>query len=370
MFSFRRMKLSLIILAFLLFYPFVAYAIEYGGIGGRPAYPREGEPKTESIFLHEITPGEQIEEGIQIINNSAETKTLMVYSADSTPSTDGGYACEQYSEEKDAVGEWIVLSKERVTLKSMSTELIPFVINIPEDVEVGEYNGCILIQESKEDVENRAGINLSMRTGLRVSLTLPGEIVKKLSLQDFTVTKQSNGNFILHPEVKNEGNVSLDTEVKVITKNLFGKVSAEHGGIYNILRDDTSKWNFEFTPSMWGGRYSSQVFVKYNDGLEDIELESEVIEYYSMPTQRAILFITLAILPVILITVIFVVRGYIIKKEVKKWIEYTVQEGDNIDKLAKRHTVSWKRIVKVNRLKSPYVLQTNQTLKLPPRKKS
>lgn len=31
-------------------------AIEYGGFGGRPAYPRADNPRTESIFIHTLEP--------------------------------------------------------------------------------------------------------------------------------------------------------------------------------------------------------------------------------------------------------------------------------------------------------------------------
>ena len=34
-----------------------SFAIEYGGFGGRPAYPRADNPRTESIFIHTLEPG-------------------------------------------------------------------------------------------------------------------------------------------------------------------------------------------------------------------------------------------------------------------------------------------------------------------------
>ncbi len=36
---------------------FSVEAIEYGGFGGRPAYPRADNPRTESIFLYTLEPG-------------------------------------------------------------------------------------------------------------------------------------------------------------------------------------------------------------------------------------------------------------------------------------------------------------------------
>lgn len=36
---------------------FSVSAIEYGGFGGRPAFPREDNARTESIFIHTLEPG-------------------------------------------------------------------------------------------------------------------------------------------------------------------------------------------------------------------------------------------------------------------------------------------------------------------------
>lgn len=47
---------TLVSLAFLSYTSFVS-AIEYGGFGGRPAFPREDNARTESIFIHTLDPG-------------------------------------------------------------------------------------------------------------------------------------------------------------------------------------------------------------------------------------------------------------------------------------------------------------------------
>ena len=38
------------------------HAIEYGGFGGRPAYPRPDNDRTESIFVHTLEPGTEQKE--------------------------------------------------------------------------------------------------------------------------------------------------------------------------------------------------------------------------------------------------------------------------------------------------------------------
>lgn len=78
-------------------------------------------------------------------------------------------------------------------------------------------------------------MNLSIRTGLRVALTVPGEIQRKLEIVGFDYKRQ-NGTIVLHPQVKNTGNVSIDTDVSVVTRYFFGVKYSEQGGEYPVLR--------------------------------------------------------------------------------------------------------------------------------------
>ena len=123
------------------------FAIEFKGIGGRPAYPRNDNPRTDSIFVHTINPGEEIKDGVRVINNADIEKTLLVYGADSIKSSGGGFACKQLLDTQTQVGIWIKLEKTEVTLQPHTNEVIDFVIVAPINAPVGENNGCILIQE-------------------------------------------------------------------------------------------------------------------------------------------------------------------------------------------------------------------------------
>lgn len=178
-----------IVVSFFLLFQ-TSFAIEYGGFGGRPAYPRADNPRTESIFVHTLEPGAVQKEGITVVNNSTETKTVLVYAADSTPSTGGAFACKQFSEEKTDVGSWISLNKTELTLSAGSTQIVPFTITVPANAGVGEHNGCVLIQEKKPKRDDQPGVNLSIRTGLRVAIMVPGDIERKLEIAGFDYKRQ------------------------------------------------------------------------------------------------------------------------------------------------------------------------------------
>ena len=353
------------------------FAVEYGGFGGRPAYPRIDNPRTESIFVHTMEPGNIQDEGVLIVNNSAEQKTILVYAVDSTPSTGGAFACGQASSGKDDVGSWITLEKTEVTLDSGTNEIIPFTINVPQNASVGEHNGCIVMQEQKTQAKVGSGASLSFRTGLRVVVTIPGELKRKLEIVGFTVTPKK-GNYLLHPLVENTGNVSIDANILVETRYFFGLKYFTIGGQYPILRDDTSDWNFELKKPFWGGWYRSHFFVEYDEnsgasvgilsGKTLTRLDGSSVWFFSFPTPAGlaieIMFFLLALFGGFLI-----ILSQKRKKWIKEnWLSYEVKAGEDINSLAKQFDVSWKLLVKVNKLKPPYACQMGEKIQVPPKK--
>lgn len=353
------------LLALLSFVP--TYAIEYGGIGGRPAYPRKEEPKSDNVFIHTVNEGDNIKEGIKVMNNTQEVKTLMIYPADYIPSTDGGFACKQLAEKQTEVGTWINLEKKEITLEPMTNEIIDFAINVPTSLDAGEHNGCVLVQEKKPETK-KAGMNLSIRTGLRVLLTVPGDLVRKLELLSFKVVPNSQGHYFLIPELKNTGNVSIDANVKVITTNMFGMKYFQHGGVYSILKKDTARWNFELKHPFWGGFFKSKVVVDYNDGNKQVFLEKPAITFFVIPTIQAMIIIFAAILPFLLLVLFILIRRAEARLVKSTWGPLTITPGDTVTSIAKRYNVSWKKLARVNKIKAPYSLNSGEQILVPVKK--
>jgi len=375
----KTLTFFLTIVFFLLLTQNRAQAIEYGGIGGTPAYPRSNNPRTQSIFIHTLKPGSTQLEGVRVINNRDEIKTLLVYVADSTPSSGGGFACKQYTEPKTEVGSWLTLEKEEVTLLPNTNELVNFVIKVPEKAEIGEHNGCILIQEKIENQQEHVGVNLSFRTGLRVAITIPGEIVRKLDILDFSVIEQENGNLLLRPKIKNSGNVSIDTNISIITKNIWGKEITHHSGKFPIFRGDVLELNFIFERPFWGGYYFSYLSLEYeanqdaeiglDTGEDVIYLEGPRVKFFSKPRLYAIFLFSLLSFCLVLCVgflIFYIKRVSWIKNG---WKKYKVKKGEKIDVIAKRHNVSWKFFAKINKIKAPFTLRTGSIIRVPASKK-
>ncbi|MBL8030878.1 MAG: LysM peptidoglycan-binding domain-containing protein [Candidatus Doudnabacteria bacterium] len=359
--------------------PLSARAVEYGGVGGRPANPRSGNPRTESIFIHTLNPGESVTDGVKVLNNTPEQKTLLVYAVDSAVSSGGAFACTQAVDEKKDVGRWIVLSKTEVVLPSLAYEVVPFKLSAPLTASVGEHNGCIIIQEKKAQAsggQQQGGIQLSFRTGLRVAVLVPGAISRKLAISGFSVERKPTGVFLLKPAVKNEGNVSVDANVQVTTSYFFGKELTRNGGEYPVLRGEESKWNLDLARPFWGGWYKSALSVSYDANPtaqigsaaneQQVTLRGPAVWFWSTPAPAAIV-IECSVLLVLLGLCVGIMRGLIVRRVVRKtWVTRPVRSGETLNDIARSFGISWKALARANKLRAPYALKVGQKIKVPP----
>lgn len=374
---------SILLVSFILLFTFpftslvnTLFAIEYGGIGGKPANPDPSNPRTKSIFIFTLSGGDSDEDEVLIINNTKERKTLLVYATDSQKSTDGSFACEQFSDEKQGVGAWIKLEKSEVTLEPSTNIKVPFTIDIPKNVDVGELNGCILIQEKKEAPgEDASGLSLSFRTGLRVVVTVPGEQIRDLTIKNFTA--QFDGNIIkTRMDVENTGNVSIDSNIKINLSSIFGTQVENVSNEFPILRGETSTYNIEIQRPFWGGFFTlspsvefdssqeAQVGIRNEDSLKEITFQPVTI--FIMPEPTA-LVIEIVIILTIFGTILVFAKKFKKKSDFKKnWTKvYMVEDGEDLESVANKFGVSWSDLAKVNKLKPPYNIKKGNILNVP-----
>lgn len=409
-----------------------AQAIVYGGVGGRPANIDPSNPRTSDVFIHTIEPGQSKNDAINVINNSAEKKTLMIYAADFSASSDGGYACSGLFDVQKDLGHWISfqplsppadhsslppaedsdhdgltnqqeqqlstnptladtdgdggtdaqeidrqlnpLQPVLIELAAGATRILPFTINVPPTADVGEHDGCIFVQEKKSSSVEQ-GISLSVRSGVRVMITVPGAITHRLNVVSFTTQPRAGGGIILHPAIKNSGNASVEADVRIITRNIFGRVVKQHGGKYTITRGNTSKWNFELGPQFWGGWYHSTISVGYDRDPQAqpgqpirqlATLLGPALNFWLRPTAMAWMIYGAGLVVLCILLLLAWVAQQRRSSIKRHWISYQVKKGETLQSLAKRWNVSWQLLAKANRLRPPYELLARQTLKAPP----
>jgi len=353
------------------------YAVENGSVGGKPARPRDDNPRSQSIFVHEMEPGDSIEEAILIVNNSDQVKTINVYPVDSQIASGGTFTCAQKLDLAVGVGTWIKLAEEKITLEPDSTKEVPFTISVPKNASPGEQNGCIAIQaEEPPQSTQQEGVTLSFRSAIRVAITVPGEITKNLVFSGPIATRQENSTIRMSAGLRNNGNVSLDADIRVELRSFFGNTIRRVGGQYPVLSGNELVLNFETNPPFWGGWYRVDGRATYSSDTTKSLGEGGVEETINSPSSTIFVRpqpIALFIEAVILIAFAGLIAWLLIRRRYYSNIEsnaqvYTIKKTDTLHKIATHHNTSWKEIAKINKLKAPYHLEPGAELKLPPKK--
>jgi len=370
----RRIGTGLAVLAVLsLAWPSPAYAAETFGVGARPANPRADQPRTQSIFVYDMKPGTTTDDAVLVANNSSQQKVVKLYGVDSVVSSDGAFACAQEADAKKAVGSWIVLERLEVTLQPGESIKVPFTLTTPSKVDVGEHDGCIAVQAIDAVApRDQNGVALSFRSALRVAVTVPGDL--KTNLQaDAIKYVVNNDTLVLTPSFTNQGNVSVDADIRTQVNTIFGTPVESIDGTFLVLRDATSTFNFEAKRPFWGGYYTLSTQASYkplsrsvNGGTTNIVSQTVFVA----PHPFALLIETAAIIAIGGFVVWFILRKKRHAERLKFSRHHTMKPGENIQSIGNDYNVSWKLVARVNNLKAPYTLEPGQKLLIPGTRKS
>lgn len=352
--------------------PARALAVEQGGLGAKPAYPRTDNPRSQSIFVHKLQPGQQISDGVEVINGTSEPKQVLVYAVDSQASSGGAFACAQAVDKPVAVGKWIALDKKEVSLEPAQKQVVNFTITAPKDASPGEHNGCVVIQDTKQQrAPGNNGIVLSMRSAIRVALTVPGEIHKGLELSALGVQPKDDKKVLLNTSLRNSGNVSLDAQLTVTLSYALAGTVARASGSFPVLSGSEARFNFEGQRPFWGGWYRLQAVAAYNNNPADGVGEGSS---NTKAAQTSWVFITpqpvaAAVEGAVLVALSgaawwLLRRSRHHRRILQSRMVHTVAGGEDIRTIAEQYGMSWKTLARVNKLKPPYQLKAGQRLRV------
>ncbi len=359
-------------------------ALGYGGIGGRPAYTDPSNPRTQSIFIFSLRPGQSGSNAVEVINNTNTSQVISVDAVDSELATEGQFTCKQAVEPKTDVGAWIKLSSDSVSVPAYSHKYVAFTITVPNSnkINVGEHDGCITLEAASQTASpsTKNGVVLSFRTAIRVVVTIPGKLVKKLSINSLSVASNTNGTYQVTPTIQNEGNVSLDADLHLKLVSVFGfSTTTLKEGRMPVLPNSSESASYDLSHPFWGGFYVARATVSYNDnpstglGIQsnaNLKVLSKDSSLFLVTPQPLAAVIEVIIVLAIVVIIIWAFRRLANKRNVKSnWVKYTVKSGDTLTHLAEHTGTSWKIIASANNIKPPYTLTESQIIKLPPKHK-
>ncbi len=359
-----------------------AGAIDVGLRGIKPAHPIGTTGPGASWFIYELDRGETKEDAVLVTNQSDEDYTVEIYAVDAETTSDGAFApLKRYYEHKD-VGAWITLPQSVVTVPAKSEVEIPFTVKVPDDdVDVGEHFGAIIIQELKEKdtLGSGTGVEIVTRVGVRMYVTIPGEIKKGLEITDFRYELISRLNhqkeivpvdrfldFLgLKPSVRyflqmrNTGNVRVEPYVTLKIKNIFGRTIYESEEKYLgiVMPGRTNEVPLDWIDPPFIGKFTTTIELRFEGGETLTTTETVWIIPYPL-----IILIAAIIVLIIIIRLLFML---IVAKEKSKMKVHIVREGETIESIAGIYHVSWKYLARVNKLKAPYQLNVGQEILIP-----
>lgn len=353
--------------AFFLIFPQKLGALSFGGVGIRPSTVNGNR----DWFIYKLGPGESAEDYVDIFNNTPEEQRILLNVVDSEPSNIGAFALTGPNMEQKGIGKWVVLDEKEVVLKPEESRSVRFTITLPLDADVGEHSGAITASPTRLlKLEGLTGATIGTRVGARVYNTVPGEIVRKIRILDFSMNEnveKREYEFIL--KVKNEGNVSVSPQARLHIEGwgLLNRTEFFQNQVidreWQLLRNAEVTTNWQ-VPIPYFGSYKFYVTLHYEEKENEPRvLKTEVLARTIIPWRDA------AILGAILLALVLLIVGLILyrkrKYSGKGWSEYVVGEKDNVMALAQKCHIPWKMLVKVNKIKKPYFLSPGATILLP-----
>ncbi len=358
-------------------------AFAYGSVGGAPLVSLD--PTKKGWFVYQLGAGESYDDTFVVRNSSDKPWIAVVYPADQVLASGGGFALKPKGAEMSGMGKWVKMEGANengiieVLLEPGEQRLLPFTITIPHDVEIGETAGAILVEKkdpetakSPEINSGRSGVVLSMRTGTRIYNTVPGDIHEELVVGKGKFFKKGELNgmarYLLSYDIENKGSISTNAKIITTAKNIWrgGDVfydTTEEPPEFIVSPAATFDYNGRILMPKFGKiEVSSKVFMVGRKG-EETQIAEEYFSVIIIPWKE----VGFGALVIALIVFFFVWRRR--KYSGKGWDNYTVKSGDTVTTVAEKHGIDWEFLVKVNRIKSPFLLTKGQKILVPPPKK-
>lgn len=195
-----------------------AWAQEVKGLGIIPAVTDYDDPMG-SWFVYELKPGEVVNDQVAVINLYEEPVVVDLDSVDATTTKEGAFSLKEKAEAYESVGGWVTGLPESLSLQSQERRILDFSLKVPEGTEPGDHLGGLVVQKTATG-SAESQISVVGRTGVRIYVTVPGEVKKEVKVTELTFNKKSKK---LKLSLKNTGNVRLDNLlVKLNLKSKWG----------------------------------------------------------------------------------------------------------------------------------------------------
>jgi LysM repeat protein len=371
-------KIPFFLVLLVMFLPQLAKAVNTGTVGILPGNPDPDVRFSDAWFMYKLDLGRDKKDSIRVLNNKDETIVVKLYASDATTTVDGSFTLLTEEDAKADVGSWVKLAVEEVEIPPKSEKLIPFTINIPKNADVGDHMGGIVMREMEtDDRANIPGMGVRIITcvGVRIYETVPGEVKKSFDVTRFDWRFAPSGkaswikNFLdinkktlFFTGIKNKGNVRISPKITIDIKDIFGRTvghlpDQEAGVIFPGEEVKEAAVTWDDMPIF--GRYKVSMTASFFE--DGVGQGSREVIIWAIPYRIIFLLVILAVFLILL----RLTKIYFQEASKEKMPVYTVKLGDNLADVAKKFSVSWKRIAKMNYIGKPFEIRAGEKLFIP-----
>ncbi|MFA4930866.1 MAG: DUF916 domain-containing protein [Patescibacteria group bacterium] len=332
---------KILLILSLLLLPNLALAAEDGEMAIYPANWDGENELTKYWYIYNVDKGNTHHDQVVVENTGNTPLSIKIYPVDALTTADGAFALENEDENKDDVGAWVKLSESELDLAPNEQRVVDFTIDIPAETEPGEHIGGIIIEN--KTIKEGEQLNIKTRVGVRIYETVPGEVVKKASIDNIEVAGYYPSvwslfyKYNLKYDLINEGNVQIspDTDVSV-NSNWFGHVEAstnslDNGSIFPGKKITPEK---AIEKALWFGPYNLTI----TSQIEGVAPVQKVYTFWVLPWKLILL---------IAIVVVGLISWVYSSKKVSKNNSKIKKEVKNNKKTVKRKAAN--RKVKKNK---------------------
>jgi hypothetical protein len=265
-----------------------------------------GQSVKTQIFLRDISSGPLVVSG--------EANDFTAAGEDGSPKIITG---DEDSNNPYSMKTWVA-PPTSLNLVPKEIKTMNITINVPANASPGGHYGIIRFTATPPSLKS-SGVSLSTSLGALMLVTVNGPVSEKMSIQEFSVTKDGKNGSVFQSgplnfvqRVKNEGNIHEQPAGQVVIKDMFGrKVGALNVNLppRNVLPNSIRKFSEPLDKSVIGnrklfGRYTANLTVSYG---KDKKTVTSSLVFWVIPYR------VIAIVIVVLIAGFFALR-YIIKR--------------------------------------------------------
>ncbi len=268
-----KLKLvTIVILSFFLFFPF------------RSAQAQEVVTLSVSPPVFELTanPGDELKNVIRVSNPHEEPVKVSVDTRNFVAVGEGGSVGLTEEKTPYSLASWISVSPTEVEIPGESSRYFNIKTEIPLNAEPGGHFGSVVFKTGGGTVAE-TGAAVTQELGSLFLLRVSGKVNEDGRVESFSTEKQfwEYGPVRFDLRVKNNGNVHIKPQGKIVIKDMLGReVTEVEVDPQNVLPDAVRKFSPTWEKEILFGKYTATASLVYGSNSDVLSASTS---FYAFP---------------------------------------------------------------------------------------